>query len=88
MTTKDQTQEVLQGEALQTDRDDLLGLLELRFGEVPAEVQTAIENIDKLDALERLILVAANLATWKQFLAELEISSAAFRIVGEYYRPV
>ena len=88
MSVKDQTQEVMQQEALLTDRADLLGLLELRFGAIPPEVRTAIEQIDKLESLERLILVAANLATWEQFLAELEVNNASFRIVGEYYRPI
>ncbi|MCL6517199.1 hypothetical protein [Alicyclobacillus sp.] len=74
-------------EALETDREDLIGLLELRFGPLPEEVRTKIEAIQDGNALERLILVAANVPKFETFLAELAESKTAFRIVGSQYQP-
>ena len=88
MAMEDQTQELLKREALETDKADLLGLLDLRFGGlVSEEVKANIEEIDNQDALERLIIVAANILTWEQFVEELKVNGSSFKIVGEQYRP-
>lgn len=75
-------------DALETDREDLIGLLELRFGQVSYDVQAQIEAIQDANALERLILVAANVPEFRTFLEELKESKTAFRIVGSQYQPL
>lgn len=75
-------------EALKIDKEDLLAVLHMRFGDVPAEVREDIENIDKLNIVERLIVVAANVPTWETFLKELKEGRDAFRIAGQMYDPL
>lgn len=70
------------------DREDLLALLQMRFGEVPPSVIQNIYDLNDLDTLERLILVAANAPSFKIFLEELEEGSGAFRITGERFNPI
>ncbi|KUO96367.1 hypothetical protein [Ferroacidibacillus organovorans] len=83
----DRIQNQWQQDALATDKDDLTGLLNLRFGTVPQEVLEQIERITDANALERLVLVAANVPNWEAFIMELEGSASAFRIVGTQYQP-
>src|SRR5699024_12671484 len=45
-------------------------------------------ELNTLDALERLILVAANAPSFQVFLEELEQSEGSFRIVGERFNPL
>lgn len=75
-------------EAAQTDREDLLALLEIRFGRIPPEIRKQIEDIEQPDTLERLILVGANVPSWEVFVAELQEKDTAFRIVGERFNPI
>jgi hypothetical protein len=72
---------------LKQDREDLLALLDIRFGNVPAEVVQAIERIDRTDTLQRLILVAANAASWSVFTEELAAGDDAFKLTGERFSP-
>jgi len=74
-------------DALATDKEDLMGLLELRFGALPEGVPDVIASIADGNVLERLILVAANVPTWDAFASELMQRDAAFRIVGNQYQP-
>jgi hypothetical protein len=76
-----------QQEALETDKEDLLNLLAMRFGPVPGDVRAQIEAMTDGNAVERLILVAANVPAWETFVAELKESQRAFRIVGSQYQP-
>src|SRR5690625_5265327 len=75
-------------QALQTDQNDLLAILVMRFGTIPEEVREKIEQIDQLDVVERLILVAANVPTWELFLKELDEGQDSFRLVGQMYDPL
>lgn len=84
----DALQKEWQANAVDTDKEDLLGLLALRFGDVPDVVEELIRQIEDSSALERLILVAANVPTWTTFMEELKESGTAFRIVGERYHPI
>lgn len=77
-----------QEQALTIDKEDLVGLLELRFGAVPPTVQEEIGEIKELETVERLILVAANVPTWDAFLADLGTGTSAFKIVGDVYNPI
>lgn len=70
------------------DREDLLAILRMRFGSIPAGVTEAVYNLNKLDSLERLILVAANAPSLKIFLEELEEGNDSFRIMGERFNPI
>ncbi len=74
-------------ESLQIDREDLTAIIELRFGEIPQDVQNRIESIKKREILERMIVVAANAASWKLLMEEMFEEQDSFRIVGEQFNP-
>jgi hypothetical protein len=73
---------------LQIDREDLLAVIAMRFGNVPAAVHMRIASCQDRAALERWILVAANASSWEVLLEELAAGSAAFRLVGPKYQPI
>ncbi|MDQ0300340.1 hypothetical protein J2S78_002787 [Salibacterium salarium] len=54
------------------DREDLIAVLQMRFGTVAPGVIEKIYELQELDTLERLILAASNASTLKIFLEELE----------------
>lgn len=68
------------------DRLDLLGLLEMRFGQVPDEVREAIAGIVDFSQVDHLIIVGANAASWEEFIAE--VRQPGFRIVGQGFDPL
>lgn len=70
------------------DREDLLYVLQLRFGEIAPGIIEAIYQISDLHTLERLILIAANAPTFKICLEELETGNESFRIVGNRFNPI
>lgn len=73
---------------LANDREDLLALLQIRFGDVPEEVVVAVNRIQKIDRLERLILAGANAADWPIFVEELYADDESFKLVGERFSPL
>ncbi|SET17307.1 hypothetical protein SAMN05216389_106162 [Oceanobacillus limi] len=70
------------------DREDLLHVLRMRFGDIAPGIVEKIYEIDDLEALERLILVAANAPTLRIFLEELEAGNNSFKLVGERFNPI
>ncbi|TMN23078.1 hypothetical protein FH966_09415 [Lentibacillus cibarius] len=74
--------------AIEQDREDLIGLLKLRFGTLEPQVIEAIYQLDDYETIERLILVGANAPDFKTFLEELEEGKGTFRIVGERFNPL
>ena len=68
------------------DRRDLLALLDMRFGTVPQEVLAAIADIEDVSQIDHLILVAANAASWVDFIREVQ--EPGFRIVGQGFDPL
>ncbi|WP_373894840.1 hypothetical protein [Virgibacillus sp. CBA3643] len=70
------------------DREDLISVLRMRFGDVSPGIIESIYEMEDLDTLERLILVAANAPTLKVFLEELEEGTGTFRIHGERFNPI
>lgn len=70
------------------DREDLIAVVKMRFGDVAAKTIEAIYEINELDALDRLILVAANAPSLQVFLEELHEDTGSFRIVGERFNPM
>lgn len=78
----------LREEALETDKEDVLAVLTLRFGEVPAEVAQTIAQLTDASKVERLVLVAANVPKFSKFLEELGEGAEAFRLVGEGFNPL
>lgn len=72
---------------LQSDREDLLTVLTLRFGSIPESVQARIAACDDAATLERWILVAANVPDWGSFLNDLDAGPQAFKLVGARYEP-
>ncbi|NMP23972.1 hypothetical protein HIJ39_16685 [Sulfobacillus sp. DSM 109850] len=68
------------------DRQDLLALLDIRFGAVPEDVSEAIAAIEDVSQIDHLILVAANAASWTDFLRE--VREPGFRIVGQGFDPL
>lgn len=70
------------------DREDLLAILAMRFGDVPGAVCDRIAACHDLTTLERLVLVAANVPTWEDFLAELDRQGDDFKVVGARFDPL
>ena len=70
------------------DREDLISVLRMRFGELNPGIIDSIYKLDDLDSIERLILVAANAPALKVFLEELEEGTGSFRIMGERFNPI
>ncbi|WP_405102948.1 hypothetical protein [Oceanobacillus sp. FSL H7-0719] len=70
------------------DREDLLSVLRMRFGDLNPGVIESVYELNDLDTLERLILVAANAPSLKVFLEELEEGSESFRIIGDRFNPI
>jgi hypothetical protein len=69
------------------DQEDLINLLQMRFGEIAPEVVTAICTLEDMEQVERLILVAANAPEYRVFLEELEMKDG-FKITGERFNPL
>lgn len=70
------------------DREDLITVLKIRFGELPTHLTEAVYNISDLQTLERLILVAANAPDIHVFIEELEEGEGAFKLTGERFNPI
>ncbi|MEH7119464.1 hypothetical protein V7128_18910 [Neobacillus vireti] len=70
------------------DREDLIALLQMRFGTVPGEMIEGIYSLNDMNILQRLILSAANAANWDVFLEEFYSAGNSFRIVGENFNPL
>ncbi|MGZ7441683.1 hypothetical protein [Paenibacillus sp. TH7-28] len=69
------------------DQEDLLAVLDMRFGEIPRETVERIAAIRKPDELQRLILAACNASAWSVFAEELQAGEGAFKLVGERFNP-
>lgn len=72
----------------QNDREDLLALLEMRFGPVPDDVREVIGRNEDLNDLQRLIIAACNAAEWEVFVEELHAGQGSFKLTGERFNPV
>ncbi|MGG6312107.1 hypothetical protein [Paenibacillus macerans] len=70
------------------DREDLLAVLEMRFGMPGPEVRERVASIRSLDELQRLILAACNASDWSVFAEELQAEAGAFKLAGERFNPV
>ncbi|HLR63102.1 MAG TPA: hypothetical protein VK097_11785 [Lentibacillus sp.] len=70
------------------DREDLLSILKMRFGDIPPKIVEMIYDINSYETLERLILVASNVPSLKIFLEELEEGEGSFRILGDRFNPI
>ncbi|MDY0396622.1 hypothetical protein RWE15_22850 [Virgibacillus halophilus] len=70
------------------DREDLLTVLRMRFGEISPGIIDEIYQIKEMDTLERLILVAANTPNLSTFLEELKVGPGGFKILGERFNPI
>ncbi|MEF2966863.1 hypothetical protein V3851_13555 [Paenibacillus sp. M1] len=69
------------------DREDLLAVLEMRFGVISAAIRDEIGGISSLNDLQRLILAACNAADWSIFAEELEAGRGTFKLTGERFNP-
>ncbi|MDQ0197754.1 hypothetical protein [Neobacillus ginsengisoli] len=70
------------------DREDLIAVLQMRFGNITGEFIEEIYEIDDMNMLQRLILSAANAANWNVFLEEFNAGRDSFRLVGENFNPL
>lgn len=70
------------------DREDLIAVLQIRFGNVPGEIIERIYQIDDMNTLQRLILAAANATNWNIFLKEFQVGEGSFRLLGEDFNPL
>ncbi|MEH7376304.1 hypothetical protein [Neobacillus drentensis] len=73
---------------LVNDREDLIAVLRMRFGEISGEIIQKIYEIDDMNTLQRLIIAAANAASWNVFLEEFQSGENAFKILGEEFNPL
>lgn len=70
------------------DREDLIAVLQMRFGSITGELIKEIYEIDDMHTLQRLILAAANSAEWSVFLEEFYAGRNAVRVAGERFNPI
>lgn len=70
-----------------SDVEDLLYVLRTRFGNIERNVEEKIFEIKDFNKINRLILVAANVNSFEDFLFELT-DSATFKIVGNKFDPI
>lgn len=70
------------------DREDLIAVLRMRFGDVSGELIQKIYEIDDMHTLQRLILAAANASNWDVFQKELQADDDSFRLLGENFNPI
>ncbi len=70
-----------------SDVEDLLYVLRTRFGNIERNVEEKIFEIKDFNKINRLILVAANVNSFEDFLFELT-DSATFKIVGNKFDPL
>lgn len=70
------------------DREDLIAVLRMRFGDVSGELIEQIYQIDDMNTLQRLILAAANSANWNIFMNEFQSAEDSFRLLGEDFNPL
>jgi hypothetical protein len=70
------------------DREDLIAVLQMRFGTIPGEMIEQIYKINDMNILQRLILSAANAANWAIFLEDFNVGKDSFRILGESFNPI
>lgn len=73
---------------LVNDREDLIAVIRMRFGEISGEIIERIYDINDINSLQRLILAAANAMNWNVFLEELQASEYSFRLSGEEFNPI
>lgn len=73
---------------LEQDREDLIGILKMRFGRIPPLMIEAVYDLDDMEMIERLILVAANAPTLRIFIEEFKEDNQSFKIVGEQFNPI
>lgn len=70
------------------DREDIIQILNMRFGVVAPQIIHSIYQITSLDTIERLILVAANCDSFETFKEELDEGDGNFKILGERFNPL
>ncbi|MED2777856.1 hypothetical protein P4278_28560 [Bacillus thuringiensis] len=72
---------------LVNDREDLIAVLRMRFGDISGGIIEKIYDINDMNSLQRLILAAANAMNWNVFLEEVEASEYSLRLLGEKFNP-
>jgi hypothetical protein len=70
------------------DREDLIAVLRMRFGHLTGEMIEEIYEINDMNTLQRLILSAANAASFEVFDEEFRAGRASFKLLGENFNPL
>jgi hypothetical protein len=70
------------------DREDLIAVIRMRFGEISGEMIQQIYSIEDYHILQGLIIAAANATTWNVFLEEFQARDKSFRLLGEDFNPL
>lgn len=70
------------------DREDLITVLQMRFGRVSGEMIEEIYQMDDSHSIQRLILAAANAHSLEVFCDELRNGRGSFRLAGEEFNPL
>jgi hypothetical protein len=80
--------EMMRNAALESDKKDLVGILHDRFGHMTEGVKQKILEVQDLDVMDRLFVVAVNAANWEIFVKELYEGKDSFKIIGEDFNPL
>jgi len=70
------------------DQEDMIGILRMRFGTVPEDVIQSIYNTNDSDALEKLMLIAAEAQGLDSFLEKMQEELDRFHFAGDYFNPI
>lgn len=70
------------------DREDLIAVLRMRFGEISGQMIQQIYDISDYHILQRLIIAAANASSWGVFLEEFQAGEDSYRLLGEAFNPL
>jgi hypothetical protein len=80
--------DMMRNAALESDKRDLIEILQGRFGQVTDDIKQKIIEVSDLDVMDRLFVVAVNAANWGVFVKELYEGKDSFKIIGEEFNPL
>ena len=73
---------------LAQDQEDLIAVLRMRFGSVPKDLVQSVYDTKDLDALEKLMLIAAEAEGIENFLKKMQDEMDRFHFTGDYFNPI
>ena len=70
------------------DREDVIEVIRMRFGHLSEEAAEQLNQITRPEAMQRLILVAANATNIDVFMEELRAGADSFKMLGDRFDPL